>query len=645
MIWKWANAIAIVSCVGSAMITGRDAFATIVRDGQPTSVIIVADEPTEAARLGAAELQLWLRKMSGATVPILPESQISNDARKTLILVGDTRRTAALGLRSAAFELEEFRIRTFHNGLAARSTSRALVLIGDDERPDGVPLSGTLWAAETFVEQFLGVRLLWPGPLGEVVPRRETIEVDEINLRRVPLLRQRKIRNIGYSERIQEGLDRLGWSAEEFKRHHTESEGWFRFHRIGGSFKGNYGHAFGDYWERFHEDHPDWFALQPDGTRDNSRAEGGRRARLCVSNRGLIEQVARDCIAAIKSRPTWDTVSISPNDGGYATFCLCESCEAWDAPEGEMIEIWGPDGPIPHVSLTDRYVKFYSAVAEIVAEEFPDRYLGAYAYSAYALPPVHAKLHPNVVIGFVGFFYLNEEARRQARQSWLKWSQAANQLFLRPNLLMAGMGFPTVYVHRLAEDLRFCAENGMMFTDFDCCYQHWATDGLNYYVLAKLLNDPSSDVDTIVADYCRAGFGSAAHQVREYLRHLEEMTTDLARSSAYEGRKKNPEVLAQYYTDEFLTRCRALLDEADREAGDDDIVRQRIAFLRNAVEYARIRRDWTLARALARQGGSPRTRGEAAQRLESIEAERNAWYQQLGVSWALNAACLQFYGY
>jgi hypothetical protein len=279
-------------------------------------------------------------------------------------------------------------------------------------------------------------------------------------------------------------------------------------------------------------------------------------------------------------------------------------------------------------------------VAEIVAQEFPDRYLGAYAYSAYALPPIYAKLHPNVIIGFVGFSYLNEEARQKARESWLKWSQAAKQLFLRPNLLMAGMGFPTVYVHRLAEDLRFCAENGMMFTDFDCCYQHWATDGLNYYVLARLLWNPNADVDAIVADYCRAGFGPAADPIREYFRHLEEMTTDLARSSAYEGRKKNPEVLAQHYTDEFLAKCRALLDEADRKAGDDDVVRQRIAFLRKAIRYARIRRDWTLARALAREGDR-----EAAQRLRSIEADRDTWYQQLGISWALNAAYLRFYGY
>jgi len=304
-----------------------------------------------------------------------------------------------------------------------------------------------------------------------------------------------------------------------------------------------------------------------------------------------------------------------------------------------MVEIWSPDGPVPHVSLTDRYMKFYSAVAEIVSKEFPDRYLGAYAYSAYRLPPVNAKLHPNIVIGFVGFSYLNEEARQEARQSWLRWSKAAKQLFLRPNLLAAGMGFPTIYVHRLAEDLRFCADNGMLFTDFDCCYHNWATDGLNYYVLARLLWNQDADVDDIIEDYCRSGFGPAAEAVREYFRHIEDMTTNLANTRAYMGRKKNPEFLASQYTDDFLKKCHALLDEAESEAGDDEIVRQRIAFLRSPLDYVRIRRDWEIARANRKRDR------KAAQQVKILEAERHECYQKIGISWAINAARLQFYGY
>lgn len=601
------SVISIVLCIE----TGTIVYASmiLVNDGKPTSIIVIADKPTVSARRGADELQFLLNKISGATIPILSERKLPKDTNDVLILVGDTERTINLGLRSRDFELEESRVKTFPN---------MLVLIGNDQRPDGIPLLGTLWAVDIFCEQFLGVRVLWPGELGQVIPKSPTVKIGEANVRYVPVLCKRGIRNIGYNDRVQKGLDMLNWNADEFKRHQKESGLWFQFNRIGGSFHGTYGHSFGKYWKRFHIDHPEWFALQPDGTRYNS-TDGGINAPLCVSNQELIKQVASDCITALSKDVTLDTVSISLNDG--TAFCLCEPCAAWDAQDGEMIKIQG----IPHVSLTDRYVKFYSAVAEIVAKELPDRYLGAYAYDAYSLPPVHAKLHPNVVIGFVGFSYLDEEKRQKARDSWLKWSQVAKRMFLRPNLLTSGWGLPTVYVHRLAEDIRFCVRNGMLFADFDCCYQNWATDGINYYVLAKLLSDPDVDVDAIVDDYCRAGFGNASESVREYFRQLEDMTTNFALSNT----KSKPVILAQCYTDEFLAKCNTLLDEADQRAGDE-IVRQRVAFLRKAIEYARIRRDWTMAKH---------------EKRKDIETERDAWYQQLGMSWALNAAYLRAYGY
>ena len=64
------------------------------------------------------------------------------------------------------------------------------------------------------------------------------------------------------------------------------------------------------------------------------------------------------------------------------------------------------------------------------------------------------------------------------------------------------------------------------------------------------------------------------------------------------------------------------------------------AFLRKALEYTRIRRDWTIARSLALQGDR-----EAAQHLTILSAERDAWYQELGISWVLNAPYLRFCGY
>jgi peptidoglycan hydrolase-like protein with peptidoglycan-binding domain len=613
----------------AAQASAAQAPLVLVRDGRAASVIVTADKPSAAARDAARDLQAWLERSGGAKIAIETEGRLGAAGGETRILVGDSKAVRALGVDASTFALEEICIRTFPG---------ALVIVGDDERPDGVALKGTAWAVAAFAEDRLGVRVLWPGELGLVVPQRATIEIGREDTRYAPVLRKRTIRNGNYSDRIQTGLDRLGWSADEFKAHHKESEAWFRFHRIGGSSIGSYGHSYGDYWERFSKEHPEWFALQPDGTRDQSRAQGGVRSQLCVSNRALIEQVARDAAAALRANPTADCVSLSPNDGAAVTHCLCPACEAWDAPDGEMIEMWGPREPTRHVSLSDRYVRFYSEVAAIVAKEFPGRSLGAYAYGGYRLPPRREKLHPNVVLGFVGLSYLNESYRQESREAWRQWSETAGRIFLRPNALTSAMGSPAVHVHRLADDLRFCLERKMTACDFDCCYHHWASDGLNYYVLAKLLWDPSTDVDATIADYCRAGFGPAAATVGEYFRHCEANMEAYARLGEAKRGKDEVAPFARWTSDEFFVKCGALLDRAAAEAGGDEVVRQRVAFLRKAVELGEIRHRYWVARAAAKDGDR-----EAATRAKAIEEERMKWYQSLGISWAINAANLEYY--
>src|SRR5947208_13329474 len=94
-------------CAAGLGASAPAAPLTLVRDGKPVSAIVLADTPTAAARQGADQLQAWLRKASGATVPIRAEIEIGAEPPETLILLGDTRRTAALGLRSSDFALEE----------------------------------------------------------------------------------------------------------------------------------------------------------------------------------------------------------------------------------------------------------------------------------------------------------------------------------------------------------------------------------------------------------------------------------------------------------------------------------------------------------------------------------------------------------
>ena len=99
-----------------------------------------------------------------------------------------------------------------------------------------------------------------------------TIAIAPIDRSETPLLGQRKIRNMSYGDRDAKGLLRLRATEKDYHRlrakaEETESEdgGWFTWQRLGGSLGLAGGHAFGDAWEKWSADHPEWFAMQRNG--------------------------------------------------------------------------------------------------------------------------------------------------------------------------------------------------------------------------------------------------------------------------------------------------------------------------------------------------------------------------------------------
>ncbi len=583
--------------LAEATLAGSPARAdklTLTRDGQPASALVLPDDPSPAAKQAAAILRDHVRAISGALLPVMREKDL-NDVRaeggklisnerhlpETLVLVGEGRLTALLGLNSDGLGPGGICLETFPNALA---------LFGSDAKTPNDPW-GTLYATITLLEEPLGCRYLWPGALGKVIPKQATITVADLHIRRTPRILQRRIRNSHYSDRLQVGLDRLGFSRADYERAFRDAirtdpalPDWFQWQRLGGKLNLNAGHAFGSYWKDYGREHPDWFAMQPNGSRDQSLAPD--RCRFCVTNTELIDEIARRKLAQLEADPSANSVSICPNDGGRLTFCMCDRCKKLDPPEGRKIQLaycYSTGGKtrqerFEYVSLTDRMVTFFNAIAERVTRVRPDALLVTYAYSAYSAPPLHVKLHPNIVVGFVPMSYANDTARANALRDWDAWSHAASKIYYRPNCLLAGyrIGTLLVYAQKMGEDLRYLAGHGMIGTDFDSCVHNWATQGLNYYVTARMLWNPEADPTELVDDYCQAGFGPAAGPICQYFQQIEELTNQIARN---EWRVEAP------YSPETVDRLQRLLDAADKAAAGNDDVLKRIAWLRQGLKF------------------------------------------------------------
>jgi len=132
---KHVSYLALVGFAAMAPLAVWGSALTIVKDGNPTAAIVIAEHPTVAARFAADELQMHLRLMSGAEVPIITDA---SPVAGTRILVGESKATRKLGLRADSFQPQEYLIQFFPN---------TLVLMGKDAAgapPTNIKVYGTL---------------------------------------------------------------------------------------------------------------------------------------------------------------------------------------------------------------------------------------------------------------------------------------------------------------------------------------------------------------------------------------------------------------------------------------------------------------------------------------------------------------------
>src|SRR5262249_1951577 len=158
--------------------------ATLVEKGKARAVIVVPEKPSPVVETAARVLRDHIKQMSGAELPIRTEDRVtgSPSQEQAWVLVGQGKLAGKLGLTSKGLG---------PGGILQSAKGNVLALFGTDARTPSDP-NGTRYAVTTFLEDKLGVRYLWPGELGKVVPHRETITVADFRQRYAPNLAQRR---------------------------------------------------------------------------------------------------------------------------------------------------------------------------------------------------------------------------------------------------------------------------------------------------------------------------------------------------------------------------------------------------------------------------------------------------------------------
>lgn len=552
----------------------------VVRDGHAQAVVITADHPTRVALYAAEELVWHVEKASGARLEVLTASA----AR------ADTRPRICLGVGMAVGGLAP-------EGCVLRVTDTAMFIGGDDGGGDPLNMdtrAGTLWGVYEWLDRTLGVRWLWPGKLGTHVPRAATITAKSGEETITPRFFQRRLRAGGG---FTSGHPALGFTAEASQQFSAEQTVFLRRHRMGRSYPVSYGHAFTDWWEKEGKAHPEWFQLRNSGKRGPSK-KGGRFS-MCVSNMGLQREiVARWAAKRPAGARTPGFINACEND--ILGLCECEDCRALDgvAPEDSLKFYPATSKMAGSRFVSDRYAHFWLSVQQQAAQTHPDATVVGYAYFNYFQAPTSdIRLNPKILIGFCpsgGWFPRSEEEHAWMKRQWSGWRATGARLFMRTNHLLDGYCMPFLFTRQFVDEFHHAARQGMVATDYDSLTGHWATQGPNLYVAARLHHHPAATAEDLMSEYC-AAFGPAAEKVKSFFNYWEDFTTrnrekinatmEALQTSRWRNWARAAHVL---YPPECFTPAEVLLTQAAQAARGDVDAAPRVKFLQLGLQHAKL---------------------------------------------------------
>jgi len=525
----------------------------------PRCSIVTPDDATPSVRRAAKELAAYLKRISGADVPIVREARFE---RGTRIDVGLTQRVRA-SLPDGFLDQEE--------RILLRSSSEGITICGSSDR-------ATLMAVYRFLET-LGCRWLTPDPEDEIVPRRSTLVVDGLQLDTKPAFQWRLFRGSRLAESEAWGV-KMGFNGL-----YTPEAAFAN----GGCYYYSKGHNGVHSWyriianDRYFSKHPEWFSLV--GSKRLAGDVHGRQ--LCVTAPGLADEFAANVTHVFDRDPNCRLMSISPNDG-YG-WCQCPDCTALDKRLcGGRTTKQGLGAERPFRG--DRVFWFANQVATRVAEKHPDRKLLVLAYVNYAEPPDTVRPHPNVIPFLCHYapadygHSINDPASEPNRQfnkllkGWVQitpnvlvYSYVSKSMWWQlPRPVLKNFSADIKYFHRLGITRYYCQST----------LSDWALDGPLYYVIGRLLWDPSADPRSIAREWIDGMFGPAAREMEAFYDAVDASVRKTGKPYSDNPSRDVPGL----YDRELLDQALAAIARAEQVPADRR-VRQHVAEVAKTFRY------------------------------------------------------------
>jgi hypothetical protein len=505
---------------------------------EPEPVKVGGEVPLPTKIAGAAhDLQVYVQKMSGATLPIVGDDQ---NPKGTLILVG----------RSALTRELDSRIPT---GLTPQRDEEGFVILAKGDRlllagNDAAPYHGTEYAVANFLHR-QGVRWYMPGDFGEVVPRRPSIYAAEAELRGKPDF---KLRNWGGAASPQSLVLEYRWKL-----------------RNGLNPTVNLIAMPGDSSSRSvlptaAERAKDKKLDEIFGKKENGQLDEGMPN---LTNPKSVTYAAEKIKTYFKNNPTISSYGIAPDDGLPRDF----------TPATVKLNLGFPDqvgriGVPGEMSAAEEWMRWVAAVAREVKKEFPNRLVTTNGYANRNTPPFGVDFDPSTPIMFAAIWcdtihaFDNPRSWQMQRQAQMlkRWCELSRNVFLYnyTYYMLASAGAPIPLARKHAHDMPLYKKWGVIGFQNEGRYVAGEQGVFPPYLQARMMWDARLDAKATADEFFANWYGPAAGPARAYWDALENAleTTPML---GHEDR-----ILPYVYTPELLAELEKHVAAAERLATD-----------------------------------------------------------------------------
>ncbi|MBQ9089295.1 MAG: DUF4838 domain-containing protein [Lentisphaeria bacterium] len=478
-----------------------DGGLTLVKNGKPAATILVnapiANEgiplrerqseklsrdvlAQRVLRTAVDDLNYHLKAMTGTTLPVAYNTNL-----KTPVLVLEIKNDAAQ---------DEFFI---------SCTQDKAVISGKD----GFAIAHGIY--ELLSRQ--GCDWVFPGPAGEVIPKRATVSTGVFNYTSKPDF---AVRCPWYPD----NGSRSKHSPAELRnfnmwklRHKLQLT---RYNHPLVMIGGHVSDALIRKYQKLFDKNPDMYAL----VRNVDGSFTRRGPQLETTNPKVIKMI-ENYIRDIFKKRNWPKdkkvcIGVGPADGGGYS----ESIESQMASSGRL------DPATGNKDFTDLQILLCNTLLERMEKEFPNLHLGFYLYSNHADYPVRYKPHPKIVLVIADISYsrlhgtleTQSKTRNYYRTILEKWKDSPNVKFFRGyNWNLAENVLPYSKLIMWENDLPLYKSLNVQGV-YNETTKGVSNLAIGNYMEAKMLWDTKLKWRDVLHTFCRNAYGKAAAPMEKY---------------------------------------------------------------------------------------------------------------------------------